>query len=166
MPKIDVFGLEGSQSTQSGGRRFFHERRSWCRFVDIGKEADLCPELGQYGSGSVAAALTDADVTTDRAALLARIRGDPSLLRLPLVRHGERLTAGPSETTWRACWLDRSLDPKSPPYTALSISRRPLFRGVSNGLGRMASEENRACAALTRPGPDLSEDVRMEDTTH
>ena len=105
MPKIEVFGVRDSQPTRAAVR-FFRERRIVVRFVDIGKRPIAAPELRQFMDRLGAAALTDADVTTDRAALLARIRADPSLLRLPLVRHGDAVTAGPSETTWRA-WLAR-----------------------------------------------------------
>ena len=52
------------------------------------------------------AALIDADLLTDRGGLVARIRADASLLRLPLVRHGDDVTAGQDEATWRA-WLAR-----------------------------------------------------------
>jgi arsenate reductase (glutaredoxin) len=108
MPNIEVFGLEDSRSTRAAVR-FFRERRIVVRFVDLGKRpidaADLRWFLDRFG----AAALVDAqpgDVTADRGALLARIRADANLLRLPLVRHGDAVTAGQDETTWRA-WLAR-----------------------------------------------------------
>ena len=105
MPKIEVFGLEDSQSTR-GAVRFFRERRIVVRFVDLGKRPIAATELREFLERLGAAALMDADVTTDRATLLALIRADASLLRLPLVRHGDDVTAGPSETTW-ASWLAR-----------------------------------------------------------
>jgi arsenate reductase-like glutaredoxin family protein len=39
--------------------------------------------------------------------ILERIGRDARLLRLPLVRMGDRLTAGPAEPEWRA-WLSES----------------------------------------------------------
>jgi len=105
MPKIEVFGLEDSRSTRAAVR-FFRERRIVVRFVDLGKRPIDAAELREFLDRLGAAALMDADITTARAALLARIRADASLLRLPLVRHGDDVTAGPSETTW-AAWLAR-----------------------------------------------------------
>jgi arsenate reductase-like glutaredoxin family protein len=104
MPNIEVFGLEDSRSTRAAVR-FFRERRIVVRFVDLGKRPDLRAFLDRLG----AAALVDArpgNATADRGALLARIRADANLLRLPLVRHGDAVTAGQDETTWRA-WLAR-----------------------------------------------------------
>jgi arsenate reductase len=107
MPKIEVFGLEGSQSTRAAVR-FFRERRIVVSFVDLGKRPIDPAELRQFMDRLGTAALLDTglatDRVTDRAALLARIRADASLLRLPLVRHGDEMTAGQDETTWRA-WL-------------------------------------------------------------
>ena len=105
MPKIEVFGLEDSRSTRAAVR-FFRERRIVVRFVDLGKRPIDPAELRQFMDRLGAAVLLDADAVTDRGALLARVRADASLLRLPLVRYGDDLTAGQDETTWRA-WLAR-----------------------------------------------------------
>jgi arsenate reductase-like glutaredoxin family protein len=105
MPRIEVFGLEGSQSTRAAVR-FFRERRIVVRYVDLGKRPIDPAELRQFMDRLGAAALLDSDLAADRGTLLARIRADPSLLRLPLVRHGDAVTAGQDETTWRA-WLAR-----------------------------------------------------------
>jgi arsenate reductase-like glutaredoxin family protein len=48
----------------------------------------------------------DGTAATDRGSLMARIRADATLLRLPLVRHGDEMTAGRDETAW-AAWLAR-----------------------------------------------------------
>ena len=103
MPKIEVFGLEHSQSTRAAVR-FFRERRIVVRFVDLGKRPIDPTELRDFMDRLGATALLDSDLATDRATLLARIRADPSLLRLPLVRHGDDVTAGQDETIWRR-WL-------------------------------------------------------------
>jgi arsenate reductase-like glutaredoxin family protein len=108
MPKIEVFGLDDSPSTRAAVR-FFRERRIVVRFMDLGKRPIDAAELRQFMDRLGAAALLDtpsADPTTDRGALLARIRADPSLLRLPLVRHGDEMAAGQDETTWKT-WLAR-----------------------------------------------------------
>jgi len=106
MPKIDVFGLEDSRSTR-GAVRFFRERRIVVRFVDLRKQPIDPGELRRFLDRLGAAALMDADTAPDRGSLVSRIRADPGLLRLPLVRYGDDLTAGPDETTWTA-WLARS----------------------------------------------------------
>jgi arsenate reductase len=106
MPKIDVLGLEDSRSTRAAVR-FFRERRIVVQFVDLAKRpidaAELRRLLDRLGA---AALLVDPppDGVADRGALLARVRADPSVLRLPLVRHGDEVTAGPDEATWSA-WL-------------------------------------------------------------
>ena len=106
MPKIEVFGLGDSQATR-GAVRFFRERRIVVSFVDLRKKPIDAAELRRFVSRLGTAALLDA---ADRAAtgggLLALVRPDPRLLRLPLVRYGDELTAGPDETTWTA-WLAR-----------------------------------------------------------
>jgi arsenate reductase len=106
MPKIDVLGVDDSASTRAAVR-FFRERRIVVHFVDLRKQpidpAALRLILDRLG----AAALVDASAAPDRGALVALIRADPNLLRLPLVRHGDDVTAGLDETTWSA-WLART----------------------------------------------------------
>jgi arsenate reductase-like glutaredoxin family protein len=106
MPKIDVLGLEGSQSTRAAVR-FFRERRIVVRFVDLRKNPIDPGDLRRFLDKLGAAALMDADTASNRGSLVALIRADPGLLRLPLVRYGDDVTAGPDETTWTA-WLARS----------------------------------------------------------
>ena len=116
MPKIEVFGLEDSRPTRAAVR-FFRERRIVVRFVDLRKKPIDPAELRQFVGRLGVAALLDPDgrgptdagpveSPTDRGSLVARVRADASLLRLPLVRHGDDVTAGLDETTWRA-WLAR-----------------------------------------------------------
>ena len=106
MPKIEVFGLEDSQATRAAVR-FFRERRIVVRFVDLRKKPIDPAELRQFVSRLGVAALIDAaDLTTNAGSLLALVRSDVRLLRLPLVRYGDDVTAGQDETTWRA-WLAR-----------------------------------------------------------
>jgi arsenate reductase-like glutaredoxin family protein len=112
MPKIEVFGLEDSRSTRAAVR-FFRERRIVVTFVDLGKRPIDAAELRAFLDRLGAAALLDtqvADLATDRGALLTRIRADASMLRLPILRYGDEMTAGQDETTWRA-WLARGNGP-------------------------------------------------------
>ena len=105
MPKIEVFGLEDSQSTRAAVR-FFRERRIVVRFVDLIKRPIDAAELRDFMDRLGPTALLDTAAATDRGTLLALIRADASLLRLPLVRHGDDVTVGQDETAWRA-WLTR-----------------------------------------------------------
>jgi arsenate reductase-like glutaredoxin family protein len=112
MPKIDVLGLEGSTATR-GAIRFFRERRIVVRFVDLSKRPieaaelrGLVERLGPTALATGARETEAAALLADRGALLARVRAEPGLLRLPIVRHEDALTAGPAEATW-AGWLAR-----------------------------------------------------------
>ena len=75
MPKIEVFGLEDSQSTRAAVR-FFRERRIVVSFIDLSKKPIDPLELRHFMDRLGAAALLDADLATDRGGLLARIRAD------------------------------------------------------------------------------------------
>ena len=117
MPKIDVLGIEDSASTRSAVR-FFRERRIVVSYVDLRKKP-LSPtelrhfldRLGQALLDIDGVAATDAaDFATDRGKLMAAIHADVRLLRLPLVRYGNDVTAGQDETTWRS-WLARRNGP-------------------------------------------------------
>ncbi len=103
MPKIAVLGTGDSPSTRAAVR-FFRERRIVVRFVDLRKtppdQGDLRRLIDKLGGS----ALVDGDPGTDLGRLVARVRADPGLLRLPLVTYGDEATAGPSEATWTA-WL-------------------------------------------------------------
>jgi arsenate reductase-like glutaredoxin family protein len=108
MPKIDVIGIEDSAATRSA-IRFFRERRIVVRFVDLRKRPIDAAELRGFMDRLGASALVGfepPDTALDRGGLVARIRADPSLLRLPLVRYGDAVTAGLDETKWRE-WLAR-----------------------------------------------------------
>jgi arsenate reductase-like glutaredoxin family protein len=116
MPKIQVFGVEDSQATRAA-LRFFRERRIVATFVDLRKRPIAQAELRRFVDRLGASALVDvesrahreggaAPVAMDAAGLAAQIRSDARLLRLPLVRYGDEVTAGRDETTWSA-WLAR-----------------------------------------------------------
>jgi arsenate reductase-like glutaredoxin family protein len=108
MPKIDVLGIEDSSATRSA-IRFFRERRIVVRFVDLRKRpidaAELRLLLDRLGAAALAGGEPPA-TALHRGGLVALVRADPSLLRLPLVRYGDAVTAGLDETKWRE-WLAR-----------------------------------------------------------
>jgi arsenate reductase-like glutaredoxin family protein len=114
MPKIQVFGLEDSPATRAA-LRFFRERRIVPTFVDLRRRPIAPAELRRFVDRLGPDALLDtegrayrdaglAHLALDPAGVVARVQADVRLLRLPLVRHGDDVTAGPDETTWRA-WL-------------------------------------------------------------
>jgi arsenate reductase len=116
MPNIQVFGMEDNQATR-GALRFFRERRIVVHFVDLRKKPIAAGELRRFTDRLGAAALLDTEsrpyregglayLTTDATGITARLLADVRLLKLPLVRYGDDVTAGKDEATWRA-WLAR-----------------------------------------------------------
>ena len=116
MPNIQVFGLDDSHATRAA-LRFFRERRIVVHYVDLRKKPIAAGELRRFVERLGAAALLDTEarayrdqglgyLSLDDAGITARLLADVRLLRLPLVRYGERFTAGRDESSWKA-WLAR-----------------------------------------------------------
>jgi arsenate reductase (glutaredoxin) len=114
MPNIQVFGSDDSAATRNT-LRFFRERRIVVHYVDLRKKPIARGELQRFVERLGAPALLDTEsrayreqglayLTTDTSGIVSRILADPKLLRLPLVRHGDAVTAGKAEDTWKA-WL-------------------------------------------------------------
>ena len=109
---VQVFGLEKDQATRAA-MRFFKERRIAIHFSDLRKRPIAAGELRRFveqlGARAVAdtegAAWRDAGLgylSMDDAELTERLLGDQRLLRLPLVRAGNRVAAGRDEAAWKA----------------------------------------------------------------
>ena len=116
MPNIQVFGMEDSNATR-GALRFFRERRIVVHYVDLRKKPIAAAELRRFVDRLGAQVVMDTDgrayrdaglayLSTDAAAITQRLLADVRLLRLPLVRYGEDVTAGKADETWKA-WLAR-----------------------------------------------------------
>jgi arsenate reductase-like glutaredoxin family protein len=114
MPDIQVFGFDDSQATRAA-QRFFRERRVVVSYVDLRKRPIAPGELRRFAERLGADALIDERSRSYRdgglehlrmgpAEIVDRLLRDNRLLRLPLVRHGLEMTAGPAEATWSA-WL-------------------------------------------------------------
>jgi arsenate reductase-like glutaredoxin family protein len=114
MPDIQLFGRDDSSATRAA-RRFFRERRVQVTYVDLKKRSIAPGELRRFVDKLGGRQLLDetskpyrdeglAFLSTSDAALADRILRDARLLRLPLVRHGNEVTAGIDEATWRV-WL-------------------------------------------------------------
>lgn len=113
-PAIQIFGLEDSQPTRAA-LRFFRERRAAVHFVNLRQRPIAPGELRRFVERLGAVALLDPTsrayrdaglqyLSLDSAGITDRVLANPRLLRLPLVRHGNAVTAGPAEETWKA-WL-------------------------------------------------------------
>jgi arsenate reductase-like glutaredoxin family protein len=114
MPDIQLFGRDDSAATRAA-LRFFRERRVQVTYVDLKKRAIAPGELRRFVERLGARALLDetsktyrdeglAYLSTSDAALADRMLRDARLIRLPLVRHANEVTAGIDETTWKV-WL-------------------------------------------------------------
>lgn len=113
-PAIQVFGLERDHDTRAA-LRFFKERRTPISFVDLRRRAIAAGELRRFTERLGAEALLNtssraykdaglAHLRMEEAGIVARLLADMALLRLPLVRYGNDVTAGRAESTW-AAWL-------------------------------------------------------------
>ena len=110
-PSVQVFGREDSQPTRAA-LRFFKERRITVHFVDLRRKPIAPGELQRFVAKLGAAALADTTarpwldaglgyLRMDDAELAAKLLADARLLRLPLVRNGSAVTAGPADATWK-----------------------------------------------------------------
>jgi arsenate reductase len=112
--QVQVFGLRKSADTRKA-LRFFAERRITIHFVDLSIRPASPGELRRFVQRFGVEALLDrdgrrfADLGLQAAQYseqrwLDRLAQEPLLLRMPLVRWGQKLTVGAAEEEWRA-WL-------------------------------------------------------------
>jgi len=112
MGNVQIFGVKNSQATRAA-ERFFKERRVAIQLVDLKKKPmapgeikrfvdrfGLLPLLDTEGAAYVDAGLKYIRMSDPE--LLRRIEDEPKLLRLPLVRGGNRLSVGHDEEGWKA----------------------------------------------------------------
>ncbi len=118
-PRVQVFGLENDQATRAA-IRFFKERRVDIHFVDLRRKPIAPGELRRFVDRLGAAALLDPDgrayregglayLKMDDAEIAVRLLATPKLLRLPLVRFENAVSAGPADATWKS-WLSPAGD--------------------------------------------------------
>ena len=111
---VQIFGVKKSAETRKA-LRFFAERRVKTHFVDLQEKAASRGELSRFAQKFGTAALIDAQSKRYAELGLHPARyGDerwmdilveePLLLKMPLVRHGNALSIGAAEATWKA-WL-------------------------------------------------------------
>jgi arsenate reductase-like glutaredoxin family protein len=110
-PFVQVFGLDGDQGTRAA-QRFFKERRIEISYVDLRRRKLAPAELRRFVERLGASALIDTEgraykaaglayLRMDVAEILERISAEPALLRLPLVRFANEVSAGRDEVTWK-----------------------------------------------------------------
>lgn len=112
MTNVQIFGVKSSQATRAA-ERFFKERRIPIQMVDLSQKPMAPGEIKRFVDRFTLTGLLDsggkpfADAglkymrLTDPD-LLRRIETEPKLLRLPLVRRGNYLSAGHDEAAWKA----------------------------------------------------------------
>jgi arsenate reductase len=109
---VQVFGVRKDAETRKA-LRFFAERRMTTHFVDLLERAASRGELTRYVQKFGIAAMVDKDsrrfaelgLHTARYGderWLEILTGEPLMLKMPLVRHGNALTIGAAETTWKS----------------------------------------------------------------
>jgi arsenate reductase-like glutaredoxin family protein len=117
MVGVQIFGTKKSAAVRAA-QRFFKERGIPIHFVDL-KQKPMAPgEIGRFIARFGLTRLLDSEGTpfvdaglrylklTD-SELLLRIADEPGLLRLPLVRAGDKLSIGQDEASWKAMVVSR-----------------------------------------------------------
>ena len=111
---VQIFGAKKSAETRKA-LRFFAERRMKTHFVDLQERAASRGELTRFAQKFGVSALVDEESRrfTELGLRTARygderwleiLVDEPLILKMPLVRHGNALTIGAAETTWKS-WL-------------------------------------------------------------
>ena len=112
---VQIFGFKDDQDTRKA-LRFFAERRIPVHFVDLAERPASRGELQRFQQRFGAAALIDRESPRFRALglhvagdsperMVQRALAEPRLLRLPLVRNGNRVAIGHTPDEWQA-WMD------------------------------------------------------------
>jgi arsenate reductase (glutaredoxin) len=108
---VQIFGLKNSQATRAA-ERFFKERRVAIHLVDLKQKSMAPAEIRRFTDRFGLPQLVDTEskawidaglryMKMPKTELLQRIERDPNLLRLPLVRCGNRLSVGRNEEGWK-----------------------------------------------------------------
>lgn len=111
MLSVQIFGVSKSSSTRAA-ERFFKERRIPIHFVDLAQKPMSPGEIKRFIDRFTLAGLIDREgkafadaglqyLKISDEQMLERLAREPRLLRLPLVRSGNRLSIGADETAWK-----------------------------------------------------------------
>ena len=112
MTNVQIFGVKKSQDTRAA-ERFFKERRATIQLVDLDRKPMSPGEIKRFVDRFGLANLVDSEgsayadaglkyLRVSPAELLAKIEQEPKLLRLPLVRAGNKLSIGKDEAAWKS----------------------------------------------------------------
>jgi arsenate reductase len=112
MLTVQIFGVKKSQATRAA-ERFFKERRVQIQKVDLYQKPIAPGEIKRFVDrftwpgllDSEGKAYTDAGLKYLRLSdsqVFDRVSREPALLRLPLVRAGNRVSIGHDEEAWLA----------------------------------------------------------------
>ncbi len=108
---VQIFGREDSRDTRAA-LRFFRERRVEVHFVDLRRKPIAAGELRRFTERLGAANVADREgkawrdaglgyLRMDDEELARRLLADQRLLRVPLVRAGNRFATGRDEAAWK-----------------------------------------------------------------
>ena len=112
MVNVQIFGVKNSSATRAA-ERFFKERRVPIQLVDL-KQKPMSPgEIKRFIDRFGLRSLLDVEgkayvdggfkyLKLTDAELLSRIEKIPGLLRMPLVRSGNKISIGQDENGWKA----------------------------------------------------------------
>ncbi len=109
--EVQVFGIRKSKETRAA-LRFFSERRVRTHFVDLAQRAPGPRELERFSRRFGVEGILDRegrrfhDLGLQAAHLsdarwLEKLIEEPLLLKMPLVRWGDRVTVGAAEEEWK-----------------------------------------------------------------
>jgi len=109
---VQIFGVKKSQETRAA-ERFFKERRANIQLVDLDRKPMSPGEIKRFIDRFGLANLVDAEgpayadaglkyLKVSPAEMLAKIEKEPKLLKLPLVRAGNKLSVGKDEASWKS----------------------------------------------------------------
>lgn len=112
MTNVQIFGVKGSAASRAA-ERFFKERRVPLQFIDLNTKPMAPGEIKRFIERFGLTGLIDTQgkayvdsgvgyMKLADAELLARVEREPKLLRLPLVRRGNKLSIGDDTSSWKA----------------------------------------------------------------
>jgi arsenate reductase-like glutaredoxin family protein len=113
--EVQIFGIKKDADTRKA-LRFFSERRVKTHFVDFAERVPALGELKRFAQRFGTDALIDRESkrfhelglaysTYIDERWLGKLSDEPLLLKMPLIRAGNKLTIGLAENEWRA-WLN------------------------------------------------------------
>jgi arsenate reductase len=109
---VQIFGLKKSAASRAA-ERFFKERRVPIHFVDLNQRPMSPGEIRRFVERFGLGRLLDVEskvaldaglkyLKLSESEMLGRIEREPKLLRLPLIRAGNRLSIGHDEESWKS----------------------------------------------------------------